>query len=74
VGQEYFTGALGQEDIHICLHEVGHTFGLDNFYDWTPAGQCCFLADRPGPAAPRTTTRPAVSAPHRPVASARTGL
>src|SRR4051812_25309978 len=43
VGQEYFTGALAQEDIHIYLHEVGHTFGLDDFYDWTPTGQCCFL-------------------------------
>ncbi|WP_405609113.1 hypothetical protein [Streptomyces sp. NBC_00076] len=43
VGQEYFTGALSQENIHIYLHEVGHTFGLDDFYDWTPTGQCCFL-------------------------------
>ena len=43
VGQEYFIGALAQENIHIYLHEVGHTFGLDDFYDWTPTGQCCFL-------------------------------
>lgn len=43
VGQEYFTSALGQENIHIYLHEVGHTFGLDDFYDWSPTGQCCFL-------------------------------
>lgn len=43
VGQEYFTSTLGQENIHIYLHEVGHTFGLDDFYDWTPTGQCCFL-------------------------------
>ncbi|MFI1729015.1 hypothetical protein ACH40E_07215 [Streptomyces acidicola] len=43
VGQEYFTGALNQENIHIYLHEVGHTFGLDDFYDWSPTGQCCFL-------------------------------
>ncbi|PWG13672.1 hypothetical protein DF268_10280 [Streptomyces sp. V2] len=43
VGQEYFVNALGQENIHIYLHEVGHTFGLDDFYDWTPTGQCCFL-------------------------------
>ncbi|MFF1318494.1 hypothetical protein ACFVZZ_03500 [Streptomyces chartreusis] len=43
VGQEYFTSALGQENIQIYLHEVGHTFGLDNFYDWSPTGQCCFL-------------------------------
>ena len=31
------------ENIHILLHEIGHTFGLDDFYDWTPTGQCCFL-------------------------------
>ncbi|MDT0573593.1 hypothetical protein RM704_40185 [Streptomyces sp. DSM 3412] len=43
MGRSYFTGALGQENIHIYLHEVGHTFGLDDFYDWTPTGQCCFL-------------------------------
>ncbi|MGI5375169.1 hypothetical protein ACQEV2_13150 [Streptomyces sp. CA-251387] len=43
VGQEYFTSALGQEGIQVYLHEVGHTFGLDDFYDWTPTGQCCFL-------------------------------
>ncbi|MPY59544.1 hypothetical protein [Streptomyces spongiae] len=43
VGSEYFTGALNQENIHIYLHEVGHTFGLDDFYDWSPTGQCCFL-------------------------------
>ncbi|MDX2532693.1 hypothetical protein [Streptomyces scabiei] len=43
MGRSYFTGALGQENIHIYLHEVGHTFGLDDFYDWSPTGQCCFL-------------------------------
>ncbi len=43
MGSEYFTGALNSENIHIYLHEVGHTFGLDDFYDWTPTGQCCFL-------------------------------
>ncbi|MER6953663.1 hypothetical protein [Streptomyces sp. NPDC000618] len=43
VGQEYFTSVVNQENIHIYLHEVGHTFGLDDFYDWTPTGQCCFL-------------------------------
>jgi hypothetical protein len=36
VGSEYFLGAVNQEDIHIFLHEVGHTFGLDDFYDWSP--------------------------------------
>ena len=43
VGSEYFVGALGQENIHIFLHEVGHSFGLDDFYDWTPTGVCCFI-------------------------------
>jgi hypothetical protein len=36
VGSEYFLGALNTENIHIFLHEVGHTFGLDDFYDWSP--------------------------------------
>lgn len=43
MGSEYFVGALNSENIHIYLHEVGHTFGLDDFYDWTPTGVCCFL-------------------------------
>ncbi|WP_169944398.1 discoidin domain-containing protein [Microbispora sp. H11081] len=43
VGTEYLTGNLGSDDIHILLHEIGHSFGLDDFYDWTPSGQCCFL-------------------------------
>jgi hypothetical protein len=43
MGREYFTGAINNENIHIYLHEVGHTFGLDDFYDWTPTGQCCFI-------------------------------
>lgn len=42
MGQEYFTGALNQENIHSSLHEVGRTFGLDDFHDWSPVGQCCF--------------------------------
>ncbi|MBT2439174.1 cellulose-binding domain-containing protein [Streptomyces sp. ISL-36] len=43
VGQEYFVNALDQENIHIYLHEVGHTFGLDDFYDWTPTGVSRFI-------------------------------
>ncbi|MHB9856899.1 hypothetical protein [Streptomyces sp. YIM S03343] len=43
VGQEYFVNALGQDNIHIYLHEVGHTFGLDDFYDWTPTGVSGFI-------------------------------
>lgn len=30
---------LNANNIHIYLHEGGHTFGLDDFYDWTPTGQ-----------------------------------
>ncbi|OLF18152.1 hypothetical protein [Actinophytocola xanthii] len=43
MGSEYFVNNLNSENIHIFLHEVGHTFGLDDFYDWTPTGVCCFL-------------------------------
>ncbi|WP_211228509.1 hypothetical protein [Glycomyces tenuis] len=43
MGQEYFVNALGSDQVTIYLHEVGHTFGLDDFYDWTPTGQCCFI-------------------------------
>jgi hypothetical protein len=27
----------------ILLHEIGHTFGLDDFYDWSPSGVGGFL-------------------------------
>lgn len=30
IGKEYFMNALGQENIHILQHEMGHTFGLDD--------------------------------------------
>jgi hypothetical protein len=43
IGSEYMVNARGQEDIHILLHEIGHTFGLDDFYDWTPSGQSSFI-------------------------------
>jgi hypothetical protein len=43
MGSEYYVNALNSENIHIYLHEVGHTFGLDDFYDWTPTGVCCFI-------------------------------
>lgn len=43
VGSEYLLGAVNTDNIHILLHEMGHTFGLDDFYDWTPTGQCCFI-------------------------------
>ncbi|HET6710921.1 hypothetical protein [Amycolatopsis sp.] len=43
IGSEYYVNALDSDNIHILLHEIGHTFGLDDFYDWTPTGVCCFL-------------------------------
>lgn len=43
MGSEYFVNSLGSAQVTIYLHEVGHTFGLDDFYDWTPSGQCCFI-------------------------------
>ncbi|GAB3078792.1 cellulose-binding domain-containing protein [Micromonospora schwarzwaldensis] len=36
VGREYFMGNLGSDNIRILLHETGHTYGLDDFYDWDP--------------------------------------
>jgi len=36
IGQEYYTGALGQDNIHILLHEMGHSWGLNDFYDFDP--------------------------------------
>ncbi|CAG9941018.1 unnamed protein product [Clonostachys rosea f. rosea IK726] len=43
IGREYFMGALSSDSIHILLHEMGHTFGLDDFYDWTPTGISNFI-------------------------------
>lgn len=43
MGSEYFVNNRNAENIHILLHEIGHSFGLDDFYDWTPTGQCCFI-------------------------------
>jgi hypothetical protein len=36
IGQEYFVNALGQENIHILLHEMGHSWGLNDFYTFDP--------------------------------------
>jgi hypothetical protein len=36
IGSEYYVGALGQENIHILLHEMGHSWGLNDFYDFDP--------------------------------------
>lgn len=43
VAQEYFMDNINQENIHIVLHEIGHTFALDDFYDWVPTGMKNFL-------------------------------
>jgi hypothetical protein len=36
IGSEYFMSKLSTDNIHILLHEMGHTYGLDDFYDWDP--------------------------------------
>ncbi|KAF5989812.1 putative endoglucanase type F [Fusarium bulbicola] len=43
VGREYFMNNLDSDSIHILLHEMGHTFALDDFYDWTPTGITKFI-------------------------------
>ncbi|KAF2634794.1 hypothetical protein P280DRAFT_462991 [Massarina eburnea CBS 473.64] len=43
IGQEYFLENIKTENIHILLHELGHTFALDDFYDWTPTGVTNFI-------------------------------
>jgi hypothetical protein len=43
LGREYFLNNINAQNMYVLLHEIGHTYGLDDFYDWTPTGQCCFL-------------------------------
>ncbi|WP_206068454.1 hypothetical protein [Nonomuraea composti] len=43
IGSEYFMSNLNADNVHILLHEMGHSFGLDDFYDWTPTGVGGFL-------------------------------
>ncbi|KAF2248266.1 hypothetical protein BU26DRAFT_565669 [Trematosphaeria pertusa] len=43
VGSEYFMQNVNADNIHIVLHELGHTFALDDFYDWTPTGVTNFI-------------------------------
>ncbi|KAG8670893.1 hypothetical protein FPOAC2_04199 [Fusarium poae] len=43
IGREYFMDLLDTKNIHILQHEIGHTFALDDFYDWTPTGQSKFI-------------------------------
>ncbi|MFC4015929.1 hypothetical protein ACFOY2_52570 [Nonomuraea purpurea] len=43
IGSEYYMSNLNTDNVHILLHEMGHSFGLDDFYDWTPTGVGGFL-------------------------------
>ena len=45
IGNEYFVDAVktNTDNIHILLHEMGHTFGLNDFYDWQPPGINSFI-------------------------------
>ncbi|TDZ49773.1 Acetylxylan esterase [Colletotrichum trifolii] len=43
IGREYFMGALDSANVHILQHEIGHTYGLDDFYDYTPTGVSKFI-------------------------------
>ncbi|KAL5342076.1 hypothetical protein BJX70DRAFT_410822 [Aspergillus crustosus] len=43
VGTDYFLQNIKADNIHIYLHEIGHTFALDDFYDWTPTGVTNFI-------------------------------
>ncbi|KAF2027292.1 hypothetical protein EK21DRAFT_114923 [Setomelanomma holmii] len=43
LGPDYFLDNLETENIHILLHEMGHGFGLLDFYDLTPQGQTRFI-------------------------------
>ncbi len=45
VGLEYFIDSVenGTENLHIYLHEVGHTYALDDFYDWQPDNETSFI-------------------------------
>jgi len=43
MGREYFMNSLDAENMTILLHEIGHTWGLDDFYDWTPTGVDNFI-------------------------------
>jgi hypothetical protein len=36
MGREYFMNNINAANMTIFLHELGHTYGLDDFYDWDP--------------------------------------
>ncbi|KAF3053467.1 hypothetical protein E8E11_009277 [Didymella keratinophila] len=43
LGPDYVLNNLDSSNIHILLHEMGHGFGLLDFYDWVPQGQTSFI-------------------------------
>ncbi|KAL1641277.1 hypothetical protein SLS58_006179 [Diplodia intermedia] len=43
VGAGYMLDNLEADNIHILLHEMGHTLALDDFYDWAPDGVDSFI-------------------------------
>jgi hypothetical protein len=43
MGREYFMNNINAANMTILLHEIGHTWGLDDFYDWTPTGVSNFI-------------------------------
>jgi len=36
IDKDYYVNALAQDNIHILLHEMGHSWGLNDFYDFDP--------------------------------------
>lgn len=36
IASQYYVGELGKENIHILLHEIGHSWGLNDFYTYDP--------------------------------------
>ncbi|KAL0934639.1 cellulose-binding family ii [Colletotrichum truncatum] len=42
IGREAFMASL-DGDFHILQHEIGHTYGLDDYIDWTPTGVNSFV-------------------------------
>ncbi|KAI5359810.1 putative metallopeptidase, catalytic domain superfamily [Septoria linicola] len=43
LGPDYLLETVEDENVHILLHEMGHGFGLLDFYDWVPEGQTNFI-------------------------------
>ncbi|KAH9874731.1 hypothetical protein IAQ61_003921 [Plenodomus lingam] len=43
LGPDYVLKNLENPDMHILDHEVGHSWGLQDFYTWLPEGQESFL-------------------------------